>query len=254
VTNPPNTSRAGANGASEIPLAVRCRGVTRSFESATGRTPVLQGIDLDLPSGEIAMLLGPSGCGKTTLIQILAAMLDADAGECRVFDTPITAMNAVARTRFRQQMIGFCFQQFQLIPTLSAAENAAMPLLIAGVPMRKAVERSRYELDALGLGDRHHYLPNQLSGGQQQRVAIARAVVHEPRLVVCDEPTSALDHRAGLAVMTLLRDRIMRPDRCVIVVTHDNRILPYADRTCHMQDGRITSVDAGAPLHLESHT
>lgn len=237
------------NNTADEPLAVRCRGITRSFESATGRTPVLHGVDLDLPSGEIAMLLGPSGCGKTTLIQILAAMLDADSGECRVFDTPITSLDAVARTRFRQQMIGFCFQQFQLIPTLNAAENAAMPLLIAGMPMKKAVERARHELDALGLGDRTHALPNQLSGGQQQRVAIARAVVHEPRLVVCDEPTSALDHRAGQAVMTLLRDRIMRPDRCVIVVTHDNRILAYADRTCHMEDGRITAVDARAPIH-----
>lgn len=195
------------------------------------------------------MLLGPSGCGKTTLIQILAAMLDADAGECRVFGTPITALDVVARTRFRQQMIGFCFQQFQLIPTLSAAENAAVPLLIAGMPMKRAVERAKHELDALGLGDRTNALPTQLSGGQQQRVAIARAVVHEPRLVVCDEPTSALDHRAGQAVMTLLRDRIMRPDRCVIVVTHDSRILAYADRTCHMDDGRITSVDVGSPTH-----
>jgi putative ABC transport system ATP-binding protein len=230
------------------PLAVECRGISRGFDSATGRVPVLQGVDLSLPAGEIAMLLGPSGCGKTTLIQILAAMLDADAGDCTVFGTTITAISAVARTQFRQRMIGFCFQQYQLIPTLTAAENAAIPLLIAGVPMPRAVERARHELDVLGLGDRTEYRPNQLSGGQQQRVAIARAVVHEPRLVVCDEPTSALDHRAGQSVMTLLRERIVRPDRCVIIVTHDSRILSYADRTCHMEDGRITAVETTSAL------
>src|SRR5262249_33831806 len=139
--------------------------------------------------------------------------------------------------------LGFVFQQFNLLPALTAAENAAVPLLAAGISRKEAVDRSSEILTELGLGDRLRALPSQLSGGQQQRVALGRALVHEPRLIVCDEPTSALDHETGHAVMELLTRAAVRDDRAVIVVTHDSRVFEFGDRIAYMEDGRIDRVE-----------
>jgi putative ABC transport system ATP-binding protein len=144
---------------------------------------------------------------------------------------------------FRRKNLGFVFQQYNLLPALTAAENAAVPLLAAGVSRKSAVDRASALLAELGLEQRLHSLPSQLSGGQQQRVALARALVHEPRLVVCDEPTAALDHETGQAVMELLTKVAVRRDRAVIVVTHDSRIFDFADRIARMDDGRIVSTE-----------
>lgn len=223
-------------------LAVEMRGVTRSYGAGETSVFALRGVDLDLPAGELAMLVGPSGCGKTSLIQVMSAILDADAGTCRVFGRDVLPLSRDEKAAFRRVNLGFCFQQYNLIPTLTAVENAAVPLLIGGVARAQALEKAAHELVALGLGDRLQNTPGELSGGQQQRIALARALVHEPRLVVCDEPTAALDHRTGQTVIELLRARMVRPDRAVVIVTHDNRILPYADRICAMDDGRITGI------------
>jgi putative ABC transport system ATP-binding protein len=144
---------------------------------------------------------------------------------------------------FRGENIGFVFQQYNLLPALTAAENAAVPLLIARRPRAEAVARARQMLDAVGIGSRADSLPAQLSGGQQQRVAIARALIHEPRLLVCDEPTAALDAESGHRVMELLRRVAVQPDRAVIVVTHDSRVFPLGDRIVAMSDGRIESIE-----------
>jgi putative ABC transport system ATP-binding protein len=157
-------------------------------------------------------------------------------------------MPAKQRILFRRQNLGFVFQQFNLLPALTAAENVAVPLFVAGWKRRPAVEKAAELLKELGMGDRMHAVPSQLSGGQQQRVAMARALVHDPRLVVCDEPTSALDAKAGHKVMELLAEIAVRPDRAVIVVTHDNRVLDFADTIAHMEDGRITHVEPSAGL------
>jgi putative ABC transport system ATP-binding protein len=150
---------------------------------------------------------------------------------------------------FRRRNLGFVFQQYNLLPSLTAAENAAVPLLAAGVKRKQAVDRASALLDDLGLGSRAHAFPNQLSGGQQQRVALARALVHDPRLVVCDEPTSALDHETGQVVMDLLARIAVKPGRAVVVVTHDSRVFSFADRIAHMDDGRIQSVsDQGSAV------
>ncbi|MFN9078398.1 MAG: ABC transporter ATP-binding protein, partial [bacterium] len=201
----------------------------------------LRGIDLAIDEGRLTMLVGPSGCGKTTLISILSGILAPSAGELSVFGTDPSRMADGARAEWRAATVGFVFQQFNLLPTLTAAENAAVPLLIRGVPWHQAVERGRARLAEFGLGDRCASLPRELSGGQQQRVAIARALVHEPRLLVCDEPTSALDHETGERVIDVLRSTALRPGRSVIVVTHDQRILRYADSLLRMDDGRIIS-------------
>jgi putative ABC transport system ATP-binding protein len=203
--------------------------------------------------GEILMLVGPSGCGKTTLLSVIAGTLRVDAGEVEVFGLPLHRTPSAALTRFRSRHIGFIFQQFNLIPTISAAENVAVPLLIQGLSNRAAVGRARELLGRVGIGNRWNERPAKLSGGEQQRVAIARALVHEPPLVICDEPTAALDSQNGEIVMRLFREVARSPDRAVIIVTHDNRIFSFADRIARMDDGEIIEVheqDHSVPPHF----
>lgn len=227
-----------------IDIAIRCRGLVKRYGTGEGSVEALRGVDLDVRAGELLMLVGPSGCGKTTLVSIVTGILDADAGSCVVFGEDVTRMDDDARTRFRRGAIGFVFQAFNLLPALPAWENVAVPLLLAGAERGEAESRARDALQAVGLGERADALPRQMSGGQQQRIAIARAIVHRPRLVVCDEPTSNLDARTGHAMVDLLRDVARTPERALLVVTHDPRILDDADRVARMEDGRIVAIDA----------
>ncbi len=222
--------------------AVMCRGVTKSFASAAGPVWALRGVDLEIPAGRVAMLVGPSGCGKTTLISVVAGILKRDAGICHVFDADIEALPRRQQLDFRASTIGFIFQQFHLLPTLTVAHNVAVPLLINGVSRRLAIDRAHALLEKVGLGGRGDDPPAQLSGGEQQRVAIARALVHAPKLIVCDEPTSALDHDTGMRIMALMRDVVVDEGATLLIVTHDNRIFPFADMMAHMDDGRIVDV------------
>ncbi len=232
-------------------MAVRCSGVTKRYSTGGQVVTALRGIDLDVRTGELMMLAGPSGCGKTTLISVIAGILDQDEGECRVFGRDFKNMSGRQRTGYRGQAIGFVFQQFNLLPTLNAAENVSVPLLINGVGRREAMRRAREMLEKVGLGERHTSLPKQLSGGQQQRVAIARALVHGPKLIVCDEPTSALDHETGNKVIELLKEVAVGPDRALIIVTHDARIFGFADRIATMDDGRVVHLANGYGEHEE---
>jgi|SRR5579859_3335111 len=222
--------------------AVELSGVTKSYGSGDSRVTALRGVDLTVHPDELLMLVGPSGCGKTTLISIVAGILDPDAGSCNVFGQDMLAMRDRDRVRYRGDHIGFVFQSFNLLPTLTAAENVAVPLLIKGLPRREAVARASEMLEKVGLSGRGESLPSQLSGGQQQRVAIARSLVHNPRLIVCDEPTSALDHETGHKVLELFREVAMGDGRSLIIVTHDSRIFSFADRIAKMDDGRITGI------------
>jgi putative ABC transport system ATP-binding protein len=234
---------ASASGAE---VAVRIRGVIKSFGSGEQRVVALRGVDWDVYKDQMTLLVGPSGCGKTTLLSVIAGILDNDDGTVEIFGRRVSAMGDRERTAFRARHIGFVFQQYNLLPALTAAENAAVPLVIAGWPKAKAVGRAREVLATLGMAKKLKSLPSQLSGGQQQRVAIARALVHQPSLIVCDEPTAALDHETGITVMELMREAAVRPDRAVIVVTHDNRVFGFGDRIAHMDDGRITSIEERA--------
>jgi putative ABC transport system ATP-binding protein len=225
--------------------AIVCKGVTKWFEEGETRSQVLRQLDLELEIGEMAMLVGPSGCGKTTLISVIAGLLDANGGELEVLGEQPARLGPKEQILFRRRNLGFVFQQFNLLPSLTAAENAAIPLLVAGWRHSEAMEKSAALLTELGMADRLDALPAQLSGGQQQRVAIARALVHDPRLVLCDEPTSALDAQSGFRVMELLSKVAIRPDRSVIVVTHDSRVFEFADTIANMEDGRITGVEQG---------
>ena len=229
----PNTHGTGNR------LAVHVRGVTKTFGTGEARTPALKGVDFDARLGELLLIVGPSGCGKTTLLSVIAGTLNFDDGEIDVFNTPLHELKNRDITEFRKRNVGFIFQQFNLIPTLNLIENVSVPLLINGARRAAAGKKAKELLERLGLGGREKDTPLQLSGGQQQRVAIARALVHEPRLVICDEPTSALDKETGAKIMELLREVGRSPDRCVIVVTHDNRVFKYADRMTEMEDGRV---------------
>jgi putative ABC transport system ATP-binding protein len=222
--------------------SVVCRGLTKRYGSGAAEVMALRGVDLEVMQGELVMLMGPSGCGKTTLISIIAGILDQDEGECTVLGESLGDIGAYAKTAFRCRAIGFVFQAFNLIPQLSVAENAMIPLLLNSVSRANALSRAHDVIARVGLADRADVLPAQLSGGQQQRIAIARALVHEPKLIVCDEPTSALDHATGQGVLELLRG-IADDGRTLIVVTHDQRILSFADRIAYMDDGRIVRIE-----------
>ena len=166
-----------------------------------------------------------------------------DDGAIDVLGIPLNAMPAGKRTAFRGHTMGFIYQQFNLLPALTAAENVAVPLLIQKIGRTEAVRRARVMLGQVGLGDRAEFLPKSLSGGQQQRVSIARALINEPRLLICDEPTAALDGPNGQKIMELLREVGRSPERCVIVVTHDSRIFHFGDRMAKLTDGRIVSIE-----------
>jgi putative ABC transport system ATP-binding protein len=226
--------------------AVRCQAIYKHFGEGDARVEVLRGVDFTAQLGEMTFLVGPSGCGKTTLISVIAGLLDASAGELEVLGERHAALSAKNRVLFRRRNLGFVFQQYNLLPSLTAAENAAVPLIADGVPRAKAVKRASEVLDQLGMGAKINAMPRILSGGQQQRVAMARALVHEPRLIICDEPTAALDHKTGDSVMQLLKTAAVAPNRAVVVVTHDNRVFQYAHTIAHMNDGIITHVDRTA--------
>ena len=222
------------------PAAISVQNVSRDFEAGGQTLRVLNSVNTDIMPGELTFLVGESGSGKTTLISIIAGILYPTEGTVAVFGTDLYQLSDADLVRFRLANIGFIFQQYNLIPSLTAAENASVPLVAAGMAREEALARSMVILDKLNMTAQAEKRPNQLSGGQQQRVAIARALVHEPRLIVCDEPTAALDAKSGRRVMDLLREVALSPDRTVIIVTHDNRIFDLADRILVMEDGRIT--------------
>ena len=225
-------------------LAVRLRNVTKTYGTGARAVRALRGVDLDVRAGRLVMLSGPSGCGKTTLLSVITGLLSPTTGEVEVFGVPWAGLREGKKAQRRGELVGFVFQRYHLIPTLSALYNVAAPLLALGVSQRAARARAARALDDVGLGDRLEARPDELSGGMQQRVAIARALVGQPRLLVCDELTANLDSETGREVLELVHaasrgtDGRGRP-RCVLVVTHDYRALRYADLIYQMEDGTV---------------
>ena len=220
---------------------IEARGVVRSF----GQTPALRGVDLTVNAGEILAVMGPSGSGKSTLLHCLAGILTPNSGEIWFAGRRIDTMGEKERSELRRDRFGFVFQFGQLVPELTAEENVALPLLLAGVRRSGALARARewfHRLDLDGLQGRRS---GELSGGQAQRVALARAVVAEPEVLFADEPTGSLDSLTGEQVMNLLVDAARAQGTTVILVTHEPRVAAYADREVIVRDGRATSLVAG---------
>lgn len=217
--------------------------IHKSFESGSLKVQVLKDINWTIKSGEMTFLVGPSGCGKTTLISIIAGILTPTQGRVNLFGNYLCDMAQQAATQFRRENIGFIFQQFNLLPALTASENVSIPLVLKGQKKKPAIETAHHYLDLMGMADHRDKLSRELSGGQQQRIAIARALIHEPRLLICDEPTASLDSITGKQIMELLQMDACKKDRCVIIVTHDTRIFPFSDLIVNMNDGGIQYIE-----------
>jgi putative ABC transport system ATP-binding protein len=226
---PPTTTTAAVSGTA----------LTRTFGSGDATVHALRGVSLDVPAGQFTAVMGPSGSGKSTLMHILAGLDRPTEGSVRIAGEEIAAMNDKQLTRLRREHVGFVFQSFNLLPTLSVAENVTLPALLAG---RRADEQALEALlHRVGLADRLHHRPAQLSGGQQQRVAIARALVDAPSVLFADEPTGNLDSLAGGEVLALLREAVELDGQTIVMVTHDARAAATADRTVFLADGRIVA-------------
>jgi len=231
------------------PVAVRVEKVVKTFPNGDTPTYALREVSFEALAGQLTMIVGPSGCGKTTLLSVICGTMKTDSGSIEVFGNDLGTMSDAEITGFRSRNVGFIFQQFNLIPTLTLVENASVPLILQGWNYRQAEEKAAAILENLGLGKRLRSFPKQLSGGQQQRVAIARALVHDPRLIICDEPTASLDAKTGQHALELLKQSACRPDRCVIVVTHDSRIFSFADWIAEMEDGRVVKSCPASEYH-----
>ncbi len=206
-------------------------------------------VTLEVPPGEVLLMLGPSGSGKTTLLSIMGAILQATSGSVKVMGTEIVGIRESRLPDVRLNNIGFIFQGFNLFPALTARENVEVALELKGYPKPEARRRSLDLLERVGLGDRSHHHPADLSGGQKQRVAIARALAGDPRIILADEPTAALDTKSGETVMEILSTLARDHGRAVVIVTHDARVMHYGTRTVEIRDGRLTDVPASEGVH-----
>jgi putative ABC transport system ATP-binding protein len=224
--------------------AVSATALTRTYGEGDSAVHALQGVTLQVPAGQFTAVMGPSGSGKSTLMHLLAGLDTPDAGSVHIAGEDITRMNDRELTRLRRLHIGFVFQSFNLLPTLSAQENVLLPLAISG----RKPEPGKVDalMERMGLAERRHHRPSQLSGGQQQRVAVARALVTRPTVLFADEPTGNLDSAAGAEVLALLRDAVDTDGQTTVMVTHDARAAASADRVLFLADGRIVA-DLQAP-------
>jgi len=220
-------------------------GIAKDLGQGAGQIRALKGVDLALKGGQLTLLMGPSGSGKTTLLSILGCMLTPTEGTVRVRGDSIAGKNPEDLAKLRRENIGFVFQSYHLFPTLSAADNVRLALDVRGETGRAATDKARAALDRVGLSNKIKNYPRQLSGGEQQRVAIARAVVGDPSVILADEPTAALDTENGKAIMGILATIAKDPGRGVLVVTHDPRLVPFADRIIHIEDGLIVREESG---------
>jgi putative ABC transport system ATP-binding protein len=233
-------------------IVIEAKEVKKTLGRGAGQVQALRGIDLSLRKGELTLLMGPSGSGKTTLLLILGCMLTPNSGTVAICGTPTADADKEGLARIRRDHIGFVFQSYHLFPTLSAAQNVQLALDIRGQHGREAARKAREALALVGLEHKTRSRPDSLSGGEQQRVAIARAFVASPSVILADEPTSALDSDNGRTIMRVLAEAAHERDRAVLVVTHDPRIIPFADRIIEIEDGLLVErkSDGREPLRL----
>jgi putative ABC transport system ATP-binding protein len=230
--------RKSASARSSVPI-VRLRNLSKAYEEAGVQRTILQALDADLCTGDFIVLLGKSGSGKSTLLNLIGGIDVPSSGEIWINDTNLTALNERALTLFRRDHIGFVFQFFNLIPTLTALENVSLPFELQGKPRRHSEQRARALLERVGLAHRADAYPDRLSGGEQQRVAIARALIHEPFLILADEPTGNLDEETGAKVLHLLLALTRDAGKTLIMATHNPEVVPLADVVYHIHEGKL---------------
>ena len=218
---------------------ITARDVTKTYMEGNVNVTALRGVDMDVHAGEMVVLAGPSGSGKTTLLSIMGCILKPSSGSIRIGGREVGGLPESQLPNVRLSQIGFVFQGFNLFPTLKAGENIELILGLKGIGASQARKRAHELLERVGLADKFDTLPANLSGGQKQRVAIARAIAGEPKIILADEPTAALDSHTGHTVMEMMRDLAHERGRAVVIVTHDPRVLPLADRTVRIEDGLI---------------
>jgi putative ABC transport system ATP-binding protein len=218
---------------------IQIRNLTKSFKKGPNLITPLQELSLEVPRGEFLALMGPSGSGKTTLLNLIAGIDTPTAGDLVVDGNDVARLSRARLTKWRSRHVGYIFQLYHLVPILSAFENVELPLLL--IPLSRSERRTRVDaaLDLVGLADRSHHRPPELSGGQEQRVAIARAIVHDPELLVADEPTGDLDSESAASILDLLASLAKDHGKTIIMVTHDPRAAAKADRTLHLEKGRL---------------
>ena len=220
---------------------VECRGVTRDYQQGTVTVPALRGVDLSIEAGEFTVMMGPSGCGKTTLLNLMGGLDKATAGSIVVDGNDLSTLSGSKLSRLRLERVGFVFQAYNLLPVLTAYENAELVLMTRGVPAAERREKVMAMLKEVGLEGMENRRPNELSGGQQQRVAVARAIVGEPAIVLADEPTANLDSKTSQALVELLRQLNETHNITIICATHDKLVKEYGRRIVNMLDGQIVS-------------
>jgi putative ABC transport system ATP-binding protein len=219
--------------------------VVKILGTGAGQVHALNGVSLSLLGGQLTLLMGPSGSGKTTLLSVLGCMLTPTAGTVRIRGRTTTGAGSGAMARFRRDHVGFIFQSYHLFPTLTAVDNVRLALDVGGERSERAIARAKEVLVTVGLSHKENAFPRDLSGGEQQRVAIARAIVGNASAILADEPTGALDSGNGHTIMTILAEIARDQSRAVLVVTHDPRIIPFADRIVHIEDGWILGEEPG---------
>ncbi len=234
------TQRSGALPRSGTPI-VRLRNLSKAYEEGGAQRTILHALDADLYTGDFIVLLGKSGSGKSTLLNLIGGLDVPSSGEIWISDTNITALDERALTLFRRDHIGFVFQFFNLIPTLTALENVSLPFELQGKPRRHSEQRARALLERVGLVHRADAYPDRLSGGEQQRVAIARALIHEPFLILADEPTGNLDEETGASVLHLLLELTRDAGKTLIMATHNPEVVPFADVVYHIHEGKLVA-------------
>lgn len=218
---------------------IQIRNLTKSYRKGPNLITPLQDLSLDVPRSEFLALMGPSGSGKTTLLNLIAGIDSPTSGELQVDGRDIARLSRAHLTKWRSRHVGYIFQLYHLVPILSAFENVELPLLLTSLSRSERRVRVEAALDLVGLADRSHHRPTELSGGQEQRVAIARAIVHDPELLVADEPTGDLDGESASSILSLLASLTREHGKTIVMVTHDPKAAAVADRTLHLEKGRL---------------
>lgn len=240
-----DTNKAPTEDGESRPVVIRVKNLYKIYRIGETKVRALNGVDFDLYKGEFVAIVGASGSGKSTLLNMLAGLEKPTKGDIEIGGTHIEKMTERQLVSFRRKKVGFIFQSYNLLNTMNALENVALPLTFRGTPKKERLRRARKYMELVGVGNQARHMPNQMSGGQQQRVGIARALVVNPQIIFADEPTGNLDSKTTLEVLRLMQKIVREQNQTLVMVTHDNNLASYADRRIRIMDGKIVGIETG---------